>query len=237
MKAPLVVRPRPPGRLGIALFAAIVLGATTIWGVFEWGRRTGGFDALEADRARRALASEIMRLQSDNETLRRQLSLLKAAGRVDSEAYGRVSREIDDLHSQIVELNEELAFYRGIMAPTDGQNGVQVQTVQIEPADGDRAYRVRLVLVQVGRQDRRISGSLRVAIVGVGAKGSDRLALRAPDDDGQDLRFAFRYFQILEGEVTLPAGFRPERLDVHLDPAGRGQDEIDLTFPWQTEEA
>ncbi len=237
MKSPLVVRPRPPGRLRIALTAAIVLGTITVWGVFEWGRRAGGFDALEADRARRALAAEIMRLQSDNESLRRELSLMKAAGRVDSEAYGRVSREIDDLHSQIVELNEELAFYRGIMAPTEGQTGLRVQTVQIEPADADRAYRVRLVLVQVGRQDRRISGSVRVTIVGADANGSDRLALEGPDDKGQDLRFAFRYFQILEGEVVLPAGFRPERLEVHLDPAGKGQDELDLTFPWQTEEA
>ena len=237
MNRPLVVRPRPPGRLRIALLAAVILGAVTVWGVFEWGRRTGGYDALEADRARRVLASEIMELQANNESLRRELALLKAAGRVDSEAYGRVAGEIDDLHSQIVELNEELAFYRGIMAPTDGQNGLQVQTVQIEPAEGDRAYHVRLILVQVGRQDRKVSGKLMVAIVGTSAGGGDRVPLRARDSEGQDLQFAFRYFQILEGETVLPEGFTPERLEVHIDPAGKGQDDIDLTFPWQTEEA
>lgn len=215
--------------------AAIVLGSVTVWGAFEWGRRAGGYDALEADRARRSLASEILRLQTENENLRRQLSLMKAAGRVDSEAYGRVSREIDDLHSQIVELNEELAFYRGIMAPSEGQTGLQVQTVQIEPGDGDRVYRVRLVLVQMGRQERRISGSVRVAVVSAG--GAVRVPLQAPEDEAQDLQFAFRYFQILEGEVVLPEGFQPERLDVHLDPAGKGQEDVDLTFPWQTEEA
>ncbi len=237
MASPLIVRPRPPGRLRIALVAAIILGITAIWGVFEWGRRTGGFDAFEADRARRALATEIMRLQADNETLRRDISLIKAAGRVDSEAYGRVSREIDDLQSQIVELNEELAFYRGIMAPSESQNGLQVQTVQIEHGDGDGDYRVRLVLVQVGRQNRRISGSLQVAVVGTGPGGNQRLPLQATEGEGQDLRFAFRYFQILEGNVVLPSDFRPERLEVRLDPAGKGQESVDLTFPWQTEEA
>jgi hypothetical protein len=215
--------------------AAVVLGSVTVWGAFEWGRRAGGYDALEADRARRSLASEILRLQTENENLRRELSLMKAAGRVDSEAYGRVSREIDDLHSQIVELNEELAFYRGIMAPGEGQTGLQVQTVQIEPGDGDRVYRVRLVLVQMGRQNRRVSGSVRVAVVG--ARGTAPVPLQAPDNEAQDLQFAFRYFQILEGEVVLPEGFQPERLDVHLDPAGKGQEDVDLTFPWQTEEA
>jgi len=235
MKSPLVVRPRTPGRFRYALLAAIVLSAVTVWGVFEWGRRAGGYEALESDRARRTLASEILRLQTENENLRRELSLMKAAGRVDSEAYGRVSREIDDLHSQIVELNEELAFYRGIMAPSEGQSGLQVRTVQIEPGNGDRAYRVRLVLVQMGRQDRRISGSVRVAVVGAGATG--RVPLYAADGAAQDLQFAFRYFQILEGEVVLPEGFQPERLDVHLDPAGKGQEDLDLTFPWQTEEA
>lgn len=237
MNAPLVVRPQMPFRQRAALLAAAALGALMIWGVFEWGRRAGGHDAIEAGRARQALADRVMSLQADNETLRREIALMKAAGRVDGEAYGRVSREIDDLQSQIAELNQELAFYRGIMAPAEGTNGLQVQTVQIKPADGEGKFRLSLVLIQAGRQDRRVSGSLQVAVVGSAAGAVSRVQLRDPAGESQDLRFAFRYFQILEADVDIPAEFSPERIDVSLHPDGRGQERMEVSFPWELEEA
>ena len=58
-----------------------------------------------------------------------------------------------------------------------------------------------------------------------------------PGAEDRDLRFAFRYFQILEREILLPEGFVPERVDLHLVPAGKGRDELDVSFPWKLEEA
>jgi len=220
-----------------ALIAGLGLGALMIWGVFEWGRRAGGHDAIESGKARRALAEKVLDLEAENEGLRREIALMKAAGRVDSEAYGRVSREIDDLLSQITELNAELAFYRGIMAPTEGQNGLQLQTIQIKPAAGERIFRLSLVLIQAGRQDRRVSGSLRAAVVGPGGSGEQRIDLREPGGEVPELRFAFRYFQILEVEVELPAGFDPERVDVEMEADGRGSETVHASFPWVIDEA
>lgn len=237
MNAPIVVRARPPLQQRVALIAAVALGALMIWGVFEWGRRAGGHDAIEASKARRTLAENLIGLQSDNETLRREIALMKAAGRVDSEAYGRVAREIDDLQSQISELKEQLAFYRGIMAPSEGRSGLQLETVQIRPSEGEQAFRVSLVLIQAGQQNRRVSGSVRAAVVGTGPEGAARVELRDQADGVQDLKFRFRYFQILEGDVELPESFSPERIEVRLNPDGKGQDSIDVTFPWNLEEA
>jgi len=237
MNRPLVVRSRPPLIQRAALVAALGLGALMIWGVFEWGRRAGGHNAIEAAKARRALAEKILDLEAENEGLRREVALMKAAGRVDSEAYGRVSREIDDLQSQITELNAELAFYRGIMAPSEGQNGLQLQTIQIKPAAGERSFRLSLVLIQAGRQDRRVSGSLRAAVVASADDGEQRVLLREPGGEGSELRFAFRYFQILEGEVELPVGFDPQRVDVDMDADGRGSETVRISFPWEIDEA
>ena len=44
--------------------------------------------------------------------------------------------------------------------------------------------------------------------------------------------FRFRYFQDLNGTVTLPDGFQPERVTVSADPRGRG-DTLERTFTWQ----
>ena len=237
MNAPLVVRTRPPLQQRIALIAAVAMAAVTIWGVFEWGRKAGGHDAVAAAKARRTLGEKVIDLEKGNEALRREIALMKAAGRVDSQAYGRVAQEIDDLQSQIAELKEQLAFYRGIMAPSEGRNGLQLETVQVRPSDRERAFRVSLVLIQAGPQNRRVSGSVRAAIVGTGPQGATRVELREQGGDGQDLKFQFRYFQILEGDVELPESFAPERIEVRLDPDGKGQESVDVTFPWNLEEA
>lgn len=218
------------------LYAAAVLAALAIWGVFEWGRRAGGHDALEMMQVRQQLAESIAALETENVDLRREISLMRAAGRVDKEAYGRVSREIDDLESQVAELNEELAFYRDVMSPSDGDSQLKVQTVQIQPGDGERAYRLRLVLVQPGPQDQRVTGSLDVALSGDGDDGKTRLSLDDLGGNPDELRYAFRYFQILEQEVRLPEGFEPERVEIRLDPARRGADDVEATFPWRLED-
>lgn len=219
------------------LYAAAVLAALATWGVFEWGRRAGGHDALETMQVREELADQIAALELENVDLRREIALMKAAGRVDKEAYGRVSREIDDLESQVAELNEELAFYRDVMSPSDGDSQLQVQTVQIQQGDGERAYRLRLVLVQPGPQDQRVTGSLDVALSGNGSDGKTRLSLDDLGGRPDDLRYAFRYFQILEQDITLPEGFEPERVEIRLNPARRGADDIEADFPWRIEDA
>jgi hypothetical protein len=237
LETPIIVSGQGSSRLRTVLVVAAVLGAFTVWGVFEWGRRAGGHDALEATRMRQALADQISTLEIENADLRRELALMRAAGRVDRESYGRVSREIDDLESQVAELNEELAFFRGIMSPADGDAELQVQTVQIHPAGGDRAYRLRLVLVQPGPQDKRVTGALEVAVSGDDGAGKRRLSIAELGGEPADLRYAFRYFQIVEREITLPEGFSPERIDIRLRPARRGADEIELSFPWRLDDA
>jgi hypothetical protein len=237
LDSPIIVSGRGPARLRTLLLAAAVLAALASWGFFEWGRRAGGHDALESIKAREQLAEQIIELESRNTDLRREIALMKAAGRVDREAYGRVSREIGDLESQVAELNEELAFYRDVMSPADGDSELQVQTVQIHPADGEQAFRLRLVLVQPGPQARRVTGTLAVALAGIGTSGKARLSLADVGGEPGDLRYAFRYFQILERDVTLPDGFAPERVEIRLRPARRGAEEIDVTFPWVVEDA
>ena len=216
--------------------AAAVLAALAVWGVFEWGRRAGGYDALETSRVRQALADQIAALEVENADLRRELAVMRAAGRVDRESYGRVSREIDDLESQVAELNEELAFFRGVMSPAEGDSELQVQTVQIQPADEARAFRLRLVLVQPGPQDKRVTGALEVTLSGNDEDGKRRLSISQLGAEPADLRYAFRYFQIVERDVTLPEGFTPDRVDIRLRPARRGADEIEVSFPWRLDD-
>ena len=46
----LVVKRQTPGRARWMLAAAVLLGVVALWGLFEWGRKTGGYDRFEAAR-------------------------------------------------------------------------------------------------------------------------------------------------------------------------------------------
>ena len=74
----------------------------------------------------------------------------------------------------------------------------------------------------------------------VGDQPGDALAGRLETLDWPALRFdpeaaaidySFRYFQQVEGDFALPAGFQPTRVTVRLDPAS-GPD-VAQSFDWQ----
>ncbi len=54
-----------------------------------------------------------------------------------------------------------------------------------------------------------------------------------------DKAFSFKYFQIIEGEFSLPEGFKPEKVDVALKVAAARSAKsakVDKNFFWPTEQ-
>ena len=239
MPSKLIVKSHEPTRLRVAVAALVLLLIAGSWGLFEWGRKAAGYNRVEAARVRGALNDQISALEKDNATFRRDLALLRTSDRVDQEAYGQVSVELDDLQSQIAELNEELAFYRGIMSPSDGRSGLQIKALQISPGTDPGNFNLRLILVQAGRHDSRVQGNVDFSIVGESiAAENDELAgpvtinLSQLTGETDKLRYSFRYFQVLERDLGLPQGFEPKTIEISLS-GGRKGNEVSASFPWQ----
>jgi len=126
-----------------------------------------------------------------------------------------------------------LAFYRGIVAPEDGVGGLRVQRVEVFNGTVAGHYILRLVLMQSMRQERTVSGGVRIEIVGSKEEQPVRLTLSelgANSRDGE-LVFSFRYFQKLETEVTLPVGFQPTTVEVAVRASQQAPQQ--QSFPWQ----
>jgi len=234
MTSRLVVSPRARLNSRLALGMAALLGIVALGGSFEWGRRAAGYHASAAAETRDRLAARIRELDEENEALRWDLALLRTTGRVEQEGYQRVAGDLDDLQSQIAELKEQLAFYRGIMSPADGNSGLQVQTVQVQPGQEDREYQLRLVLVQAGRQSKRQKGTVHLGVVGDQAGESVTLPVDAETGDDSGLHYSFQYFQILRHDVRLPRGFQPRLIEVTLQPSRKSEEAVVSSFPWQS---
>lgn len=239
MPSKLIVKSHEPKRLQIAVAALALLVVAGAWGLFEWGRKAAGYNRIEAARVRGELNDRISVLNKENETFRRDLAVLRTSDRIDQEAYSQVSVDLDDLQSQIAELNEELAFYRGIMSPSDGRSGLQIKAVQISPGSDSDDFSLRLILVQAGRHDTRVQGGVDLSVVGESIDADndqsvDPMTINMSQLTGETdkLRYSFRYFQILDRDISLPVGFRPDTVEVSLS-GGRKADAVSASFPWQ----
>jgi Family of unknown function (DUF6776) len=218
------------------LAAGIVLAVVAALGLFEFGRREGGYDTLAAQAEQRTLQTHITELTSENDELRQKIALLETSRGVDKEAYGQVEGTLADLQRQLQEQREELDFYRTIVTPSDGVSGLRIQELSLNVGTQASAFRLRLVLVQAAQHDQVISGVVNLSVDGAqgGKPVSYELKRLVSDSEPVPMAFSFKYFQSLERELLLPAGFVPERVNVEVTPSGRQAKAIRQSFDWAT---
>lgn len=229
----MVVRPHRPLRTGAIYAALAVFAVATVAGAFEFGRQRAGFDAAEADRGRVQREAEIDELESQNRELRERIALLERSSEIDREAREQVQTNLSAMQDEVLELREELAFYRGIVSPEDAQAGLRIQSFQLSSGPADDLYHFRLVLIQAIKHDRRASGRVDVVVHGVRDGQPVSIPLQELVTGGKDeLSYSFKYFQDFEGDLRLPSGFTPARVDIAVLPGGRATDAIRRTVEW-----
>lgn len=182
------------------------------------------------------LQGEVERLDAALRAAREELVLHRTDSQVAVQAQERVRAEIKDLRDQIAELEEAVAFYKGIMAPGSGQAGLRVERLDLSATSEPGVYGYRVVLTQVGDNRHYQSGSMTMSLSGrrdgepVSLNGSEVLA------DGAETRFRFRYFQELTGRLALPEGVEPDQIVIEAVPTGRNAGKVERNFIWQVQE-
>ncbi|VAX12716.1 hypothetical protein MNBD_GAMMA24-1684 [hydrothermal vent metagenome] len=233
----LVVKPHRPWLtrmlLGLGIIALIVGG----WTLFDYGRYLAGYNRAECADERQTLLAVRKKLEQDVDSLREQKALLERAAQIKREAYAELDTTLKELQGEILELKEELAFYRGIVSPQDASSGLHLQRFKIEPNGESRHYRYKLVLTQVLKNDRLAMGKVRLSIDGMIHQQMRTLKLKELSEKrANELDYRFKYFQKLEGNLKLPQGFTPFRIKVQIIPRNRKRNSIEKTINWSGQE-
>lgn len=230
----LIVKSHRP-RLRRILIAAAWLGVLVlVWGAYELGNYQGGYKRLEFAAERDRLKADLAEQAKINTKLKEQITVVERAQAIDSESYRVVRNDLKQLQEEILELREEVEFYRGIVSPTERQAGLNIQTFKLQPAGEERLYHFELVMSQVLKNDRYVKGVVKMYLQGV--QEGEPLTLNFSDitpNDSVDRDFRFRYFQRMEGDIRLPEGFSPRNVMVEMAPQGRKA--ISKSFHWSTE--
>ncbi len=182
------------------------------------------------------LQSQVKDLQAELQSARDELAMQRADTQVTSQAQEQVRTEIKDLRDQLAELEEAVAFYKSVMAPGSGDNGLKIEKLDVAATGTPNVYGFRLVLTQVGDNRGYLSGNVTVIIAG--RRGEEAVRLNGTEvlADGAETRFKFRYFQELSGRLTLPEGFEPDQLTIEAESTGRRQEKVERSFIWQVQE-
>lgn len=235
----LIVRPHHPWKVRLMALLLVIAASIGGWSLFELGRYRAGYDQVAARIARNELVRENTHLQRRVEVLREQQVILQRTGQIDRQSSRDLQVTLKNLQNEILELKEELVFYRGIISPRNSVPGLRLQRFRLTPDGAPRHYRYTVVLTQVLKNDRVTRGRVRIRINGVMNGRLKSLSLAAiTAKQIKELDYKFKYFQNIEGVIVLPRGFVAQRVSVKVLPSGvrRGTGTINATFNWPAEE-
>ncbi len=216
-----------------AALGAVVLAALVGWIGYGQGQRNAGHDAT-ADAERRALVEgQLEQLEFENKQMHAKVAELEMARRLDRDAYGQVESTLGDLQSQLARQSDDLAFYRSIVSPTDGIQGLRIQRFEVLPSEKSREVRLKLTLVQAMRHESVVSGLAQITVLGMKDDAPARFSIgELLGKPRAQLPFSFRYFQTIEQTVALPEGFRPFETSVEVT-SSKLRSPVQQSFPWK----
>ena len=233
----LVIRHHAPLRPWLLLGVSGLLVVLAAWLMYEFGRKTAGYDALQASRERAELHTQIDQLTRAQRELRVQLAAGEEAKLAQVRERSELARSIGELQAQLARAQQDLQFYRGIANPQAAQDrAVTVQQFSVAARAGaERRYALRFTLTRETRSDENVSGVVTLTVDGTLAGAAATVELAAiSDSHTHQIPYNFRYLANFEHPVTLPAGFEPLRVTLEIRPARAGVSPYRRTFVWNT---
>lgn len=216
------------------VLAVVIVGVGYL--VFEFGRIQANYNIVDAAAERQEYEDRIQGLESEILGLKEEVALLETHRDIDREAYKQVESSLTALQSKIQEQTDAIAFYRGIVSPADGTAGLRVQDLKLTRGQSERAYKVRLVLVQSLKHDRKVTGDVNLRIEGEqgGAAATLNMSQLMPEEASAKWPFSFRYFQDFDKDIVLPDGFTPEKITIEVRSRTRSISSIEESYSWTT---
>ena len=180
------------------------------------------------------------------EELEQQVTNLKLGSEVDRQAGEGIRAEMVTLKARVAELEQETAFYRGLMKPTAGNSGLTIGSLDIIKKSTPRHYQYKLVMQQLATQHQLLKGYLEFTIIGrqlpsfFGDTNLEKQTIPLRDISKEvsvvRMPLRFKYFQRFEGELELPKEFEPEYIEIKAVSTGKSSTVVEKKFSWLVQE-
>ena len=236
-QAMMVVPYRPWYRTLVSISIILALLAVALGGYFYgYIEASRLFSVTSADNAR--LSASLLEARDEVESLRSEVAIAGRSNLVDQRATEEVQSTVSSLRERIMQLEQDVSFYRQVMSPDSDELGIIIAEFDVNPIDGAGRYHYKAVFRQAGAGDRVLEGKVQIDIAGRIDEQRQVLSLATILPEGRtfDPALNFRYFQNLEGEFILPEGFVPEQVEVKAESSKPTAIKVEKIFSWSVVE-
>lgn len=181
--------------------------------------------------ARAILSDDLETAGARIQALEMQLEGTELFVEVQRDASNELRADMSALHAEVERLEEEVTFYKSLMAPGDLAAGLQIAELEIVPGAHGQ-YRFALLLTQQAIRRQFISGQVNIELHGQDDSGKSvvKSFTELVADSAYPLRFKFRFFQDLVGTFVMPEGVQVREFVVVATQ--NGQQPLTARFPW-----
>jgi len=233
--------PRRAGRMRLVLLLLLLAIPAAFYAGTWWQLRVT--QSIEVEH--QPMQERLIALEQELDQLRQRLIVVSSGEKVAQQANEQSRLTIKLLEEQIFKQQQDLAFYKGVLAPASRREGLRIRAFELQATDRPMHFRYKILLSRVGKDVKPLEGQLVVTVEG--RQGGKAVSLQLatltqdlPDQfSGQVIPFAFKHFQAIPeagrfAELKLPDGFAPQQIRVRAEV--KGEKPLERTFKWIDQE-
>jgi hypothetical protein len=170
-------------------------------------------------------------------SLQERLIKAEQTASVDKLTVQGLQSSIARMSQQIAQLKEDVLFYKRITEGEESETGLVVSKLDLISTQTPNHFLYKIKFVQAGDAEGMIEGFTNISVSGVQDDAEVTLPLSVVSNvvQGENIKLRFRSFQDVEGELTLPAGFEPGRVEILAVTEGPSSKSIQKNFTWVVE--
>ena len=227
----MVVPHRPLYKSMIFLAFLLALGAFSFF-TYQFGKNQGLALRVEVVRERDQISQQLSKSTALIAEMRQEIADLTVGGQIDDRATEEVRLTIEELQDQIAQLNEEISFYKGVMLPNVANKGLRIERLDVS-SNAPGRVKYSLLLTQIVDKHDYVQGDVEISLLGQAGDEEKSFLLSELDQEKQDaIKFRFRYFQNINGELMLPDGFLPREVMIVAKSSGSHAQRLEKRFDW-----
>lgn len=212
------------------LFLMSVISVSLVLALFIYdaGRKFAGFDSNELRQELTELRARAAKLSEENARLTAERNAAGSKIAIEQTTLKNMSAQVQALEAENNRLKEDLALFEGMVTAERKEGTVAISGARLRLESGELKYRMLLTRgartgsIMGNNQEPEFAGRLEFQLeleTGAAASGAASATLRVPsgaEASTDATRVRFRYFQRVEGSVTVPAGVNPKQATVRL---------------------
>ena len=150
------------------------------------------------------LRDRVSQLTEENRNLRTQSIHVESQKQVTQVTQNDLAKDMAALQEENGKLKEDVEFYKSILEDGASVGVVKLHSFKVNKSVRHGEYDFRLLLIQSGKHDKSVQGSLQLLLTGTQDGKAISIPVN-PDGGGRGFKINFKYYQPVEGSFSIPA--------------------------------